>query len=56
MTDTDYLNDQELFINTSAQTGFLLYSLKQEWGFTSLYVKANNIDLMCFKQKGASPL
>ena len=53
MTDTGYADDQELLVNTSTQTEFLLHSLEQAAGGIGLYVNANKTESVCFKQNGA---
>ena len=53
MTDTDYTDDPALPANTPAQAGSLMHSLEQAAEGIGLYVNANKIHELCFKQKGA---
>ena len=52
MTYTDYADDFVLLTNTPAQVESLLHSLGQVAKDNGLYVKANETELMHFKQKG----
>ena len=52
MTDADFA-DLELLANTPAKEESLLYSSEQAAGDIGLYMNANKIEYMCFKQKEA---
>ena len=53
MTDTDYADDLALLANIPAQAESLLHSLEQAAESINLYVNANVLMFMCFKQKEA---
>ena len=53
-TDADYEDGLVLLVNITVQAESLLYSVKQVAEVTGLYVSVNKIEVMYFKQEGAS--
>ena len=53
MPDTDYEDNIVLFANIPIKAESLLHRLEQEVGGISLYMNANKIVHIYFKQKGA---
>ena len=53
MTNADNEDDLALFTNTPAKVESLLYNLQQAAGGIGLFMKANKIECINFKQKGA---
>ena len=52
MAGADYADDLALLANTPYQPEFLLHILEQAAKVISLYLNADKIECMCFKQKG----
>ena len=52
IADADYAYDPTLLTNLPIQSKFQRHSLKKTTGGISLYVNANKIEYMCFKQEG----
>ena len=53
MIDTEEKGNLSLFTNTPTQAKFLLHNLKPAAGGIGLYMNANKIEFMCFKQEVA---
>ena len=56
MRCADYTDDQALFAHVPTQAESQLHSLKKAAGGIGLYMNANKIEFMCFKQEGRSHL
>ena len=50
--DTDYADDLVLLVHTPAQVESLLHSPVKAIGGIGLFMNADKIQYMCFKQKG----
>ena len=53
MTNSDFVQDFVFFTNIPTQAESLLHSMEIAAGGIGLYMNANKIELMCFKQEGA---
>ena len=52
ITDTDYVNDIALLVNTHTQAETLLYNLEWAAGGIGLHVNIDKMEYMCFNQRG----
>ena len=55
MTDADYTDDLVLLTSTPVQAKSQLHSLEQAERSISLYVNADKLEFICFKQDGTLP-